>query len=155
MEPGHNEPVTVAGPGSQNNPVSLRTGTTADAVSVLDLWVAAGAHPTSTDDPSSLAALVARDPEALLIAEIEGRVVGTLIATWDGWRGSMYRLAVLPDFRRRGIAGMLVGHGERRLLSLGCRRVQALVVDADARACAFWTGVDYIPDSLRRYVHAL
>ena len=135
--------------------VTLRTGTTADTAAVLDLWQAAGAHPTSTDDPAALAALVDRDPDALLIAESEGRVVGTLIATWDGWRGSMYRLAVRPDVRRRGIAALLVRRGEERLLSLGCRRVQALVVGADDRACAFWTGVDYVPDSLRRYVHSL
>ena len=147
--------MTVAGPGSHDRTVNLRTGTTADVPAVLAVWIAAGAHPTSTDDTSCLVALVRRDPDALLVAEIDGRLVGTLIATWDGWRGDMYRLAVLPDVRRRGIAALLVRHGEDRLLDLGCRRVQALVVAADDRASAFWTGIGYIPDSLRRYVHSL
>ena len=40
---------------------------------------------------------------------------GTVIASWDGWRGAMYRLAVLPSLRRRGIAAALVDEGERRL----------------------------------------
>ena len=151
----HNREVPVDDLGVHDRAVTFRTGTATDTASVLDLWVRARAHPTSTDDASSLAALAARDPDALLIAEIDGHVVGTLIATWDGWRGNMYRLAVAPSFRRRGIAARLVGHGERRLLELGCRRVQALVVDTDTRADAFWTGVDYIPDSLQRYVHTL
>jgi ribosomal protein S18 acetylase RimI-like enzyme len=133
----------------------IRTGTTADVVSVLDLWVAAGAHPTSTDDAPSLSTLMGRDPDALLIAEIDGRSVGSLITTWDGWRGSMYRMAVLPEFRRRGIAASLVRQGERRLLALGCRRIQALVVAADAEARAFWESVGYTPNSLKRHVRSL
>ena len=98
---------------------------------------------------------MARDPGALLIAESGDRVVGTLIVTWDGWRGSMYRLAVLPQFRRRGIASNLVRQAEQRLEAFGCHRVQALVVGADARASAFWTKSGYIADSLRRHVRSL
>jgi ribosomal protein S18 acetylase RimI-like enzyme len=151
----HNDTVTTDGTEAHDDSVTFRTGTTADIVSVLDLWVAAGAPPTSTDDPPSVSALMARDPDALLIAEIGGRAVGTLIVTWDGWRGNMYRLAVLPEFRRRGIATNLVRHAERRLLALGCLRVQALVVAADDRAGAFWTGVGYNADSLNRHVRSL
>ena len=147
--------MTVAGPGSPDHTVTLRPGRGTDVPAVLTLWVAAGARPTSTDDRSSLMALLGRDPEALLVAEIDGRMAGTLIATWDGWRGSMYRLAVLPDVRRRGIAALLVGQAEARLRALGCRRVQALVVGDDEGAGAFWTAVDYSPDALRRHVHTL
>ncbi|HEY7946267.1 MAG TPA: GNAT family N-acetyltransferase [Acidimicrobiales bacterium] len=136
-------------------PAVLRTGTTADVSGVLALWVEAGAHPTSTDNAAAVTALVERDPDALLIAEIDGRVVGTLIAAWDGWRGNMYRLAVAPDVRRHGIAATLVGEAERRLRTLGCRRVTALVVDADPRAAEFWTSVGYGPYPMERYVRTL
>ncbi len=136
-----------------NGPVILRTATPADITAVLRLWTDAGAHPTSTDDEASLAALLARDPDALTLAEIDGRMVGTLVATWDGWRGNLYRLAVLPDVRRRGIAAALVEAAEHRLRAQGCRRVSALVVDADA--VAFWRGVDYVPYPMERYVKTL
>src|ERR1700735_2955224 len=116
------------GSGAHDDTVAFRVGTTVDVDGVLAFWKAAGAHPTSTDDPDSLSSLVARDPDALLLAEVGGRLVGTVIVTWDGWRGNMYRLAVLPDFRHRGIATALVRHGEHRLRALGCHRVQALVV---------------------------
>jgi ribosomal protein S18 acetylase RimI-like enzyme len=122
-------------------PAVIRTGTSADVSTALELWLAAGAHPTSTDDAPSVSRLVERDPEALLIAEIDGRKVGTLIAAWDGWRGNMYRLAVSPHVRRRGVARALVGEAERRFRAHGCRRVTALVVDTDPRAADFWTHV--------------
>jgi len=156
---GHNGRVTAdgepraddGGPGT----VTIRTGTVADVDEVLRVWAGAGAHPTTTDDAASVTALVGRDPDALLLAETGGRLVGTLIATWDGWRGNMYRLAVLPEVRRRGIATALVSEGERRLQALGCRRVTALVVDSDAHAASFWTEVDYERYPMKRYVHTL
>jgi ribosomal protein S18 acetylase RimI-like enzyme len=135
--------------------VTLRTGTAGDITAVLALWAAAGAHRTTTDDAPSVAALIGRDGDALLIAEIDGQMVGTLIAAFDGWRGNMYRLAVLGHVRRRGIATALVAEGERRMRARGCRRVTALVVDGDEHAADFWTGVRYVPYAMERYVHTL
>jgi ribosomal protein S18 acetylase RimI-like enzyme len=135
--------------------VLLRSGTPDDMAAVLDLWVAAGAHPTSTDDAPALTTLLAADGDALLIAEIDGQMVGTLIAAFDGWRGNMYRLAVLPAVRRRGIAAALVAEGERRMRARGCRRITALVVDGDDGAVAFWSHVDYVRYAMERYVHTL
>jgi ribosomal protein S18 acetylase RimI-like enzyme len=135
--------------------VVLRAATADDVTEVLALWAAAGAHPGTTDDAPSVAALVAHHPGALLVAEIDGRMVGTLIAAWDGWRGNMYRLAVLPRARRRGIATSLVREGERRMRGAGCRRVTALVVESDVHAVGFWTHMDYLPYPMARYVHTL
>ena len=89
------------------------------------------------------------------MAEWGGRMVGTLIAAWDGWRGNMYRLAVVPDVRRRGIATALVGEGERRLRARRCRRISALVVDTDVHAVDFWTDVGYVPYPMERYVRTI
>jgi ribosomal protein S18 acetylase RimI-like enzyme len=138
-----------------DDPVTLRAATAADIDEILGLWEAAGAHPTTTDDAPSVAAVIGRDGDALLVAEIGGRLVGTLIATWDGWRGNMYRLAVLPDVRRRGIATTLVDRAEGRLRALGCRRVTALVVDDDVHAVDFWTDVGFDRYPMKRYVHTL
>jgi ribosomal protein S18 acetylase RimI-like enzyme len=138
-----------------DGPLTLRTGTVADITAVLELWIEAGAHPTSTDDVASVTALVARQSDALVIAELDGQMVGTLIATWDGWRGNLYRLAVRPDLRRRGVAAALVREGERRLGRHGCRRVSALVANGDVRAAAFWTALDYPRDALERHVRTL
>jgi ribosomal protein S18 acetylase RimI-like enzyme len=43
----------------------------------------------------------------LLVAEIDDKIVGSIIATFDGWRGIIYRLAVHPNVRRQGIARRL------------------------------------------------
>jgi ribosomal protein S18 acetylase RimI-like enzyme len=121
----------------------IRCATTDDVARVLTVWRDAGAVPSATDDEASIDALLAFDPGALLLAEVDGDVVGTLIAAWDGWRGAMYRLAVVPEHRRNGVAGALAAAGEARLRALGCRRITALVVGEHEHAVAFWASVGY------------
>jgi len=117
---------------------TLRSATPADAPAVLALWREAGAEPTRTDDVESLRLLFARDPASLILAEANGKVIGSVIAAWDGWRGSLYRLAVAPSQRRLGIGRRLVRAAEERLSEAGGRRLQAIVIESDPQAAAFW-----------------
>ncbi len=114
----------------------------ADIPAVLAFWREAAA-PTTTDDADGLAALLAHDPGALLVAESSGQIVGTVIAAWDGWRGSVYRIAVAPEHRRQGLGRRLLEQAERRLRSLGARRMHAIVVGTDERAVGFWRASDW------------
>lgn len=91
-----------------------------------------------------------------LVAEEAGRLVGTIIGGWDGWRGNIYRLAVSPEFRRRGVAGSLVAEVERRLRAKGASRVTALVVKSEDHAMAFWEAAGYEHDRrMIRYAKTL
>ena len=131
--------------------IDIRTADHSDAAATIALWKAATV-PSATDDEAAIRRLVAHDPEALLVATRNGRVVGTLIAGFDGWRGQMYRLAVAFDERRHGVARALVGHAEASLRRRGARRISALVIDDDV-ARAFWRAAGYDEDERdRRFV---
>jgi ribosomal protein S18 acetylase RimI-like enzyme len=122
---------------------TIRNATKEDIAAVLDLWAAADSSPSVSDSPDGLAMLLSADPEALLVAELDGVVVGSLIAAWDGWRGSFYRLAVLPERRREGLATMLLREGERRLCERGAARLAAIVAHEEEGAMAFWGAAGY------------
>jgi ribosomal protein S18 acetylase RimI-like enzyme len=126
--------------------VQVRPATTEDTEAVLRLWDEVVDVRTLQDRAEDVHRLLVRDQEALLVADLDGRVIGTLIAGWDGWRGNMYRLAVSPGSRRLGIAAALVAEAERRLAAKGCRRVTALVVHREEAAPAFWGSAGYEPD---------
>ncbi len=81
-----------------------KTGSTRRCIGVFALWRAAELPPSVTDDVDSVRRLIAHDAAALLVAEIDGEIVGSLCGTGDGWRGNLYRLAVHPSHRRGGIA---------------------------------------------------
>lgn len=130
---------------------SIRVATAADIDPVLALWAAADAVPSVTDDAESVR--IAIEQNVLLVAERDGTVVGTLIATFDGWRGNMYRLAVHPEHRRDGMATALVDEGERKLRTQGGQRITALVVAEHDQAAEFWESVGYEHDArIARYV---
>lgn len=126
-----------AGGPSGPNP-RLRSAGADDIDAVLDLWRLADAEPTHTDDHHSLQRLIAHQPGALIVADAGPQLVGSVIAGWDGWRGSIYRLAVAPAVRRSGLGRRLVAEAERRLSAMGAVRLQAIVVETNDRATAFW-----------------
>ena len=123
---------------------------------ILDLWTETGLGLRPTDAPGSLERLLETDPDALLVAEEDGLIVGTLIAAWDGWRGNLYRLGVLPEFRRRGIGTDLVREGERRIAAKNAVRIVSAVGVEREGADDFWHSVGYEVDaSATRFVKNL
>jgi len=122
--------------------VAIRRAGAEDIARVLALWQEAGATPKPTDTPGDLARLLVSPQAVLLLAEADGRVVGAVIGGWDGWRGNIYRLAVAPELRRRGIAGALVGEADRALAALGARRITALVERDHPWAVGFWNALE-------------
>ena len=134
----------------------VRPGRPEEIPEVLALWREAGSVPGVSDDPASLERLLETSADALLVAQVEGRVAGTVIAGWDGWRGSLYRLAVRPPVRRRGIALGLVAEAERRLAAKGARRLSAIVMSEHDPAVALWLAAGYHHDTrVGRYVRTL
>ncbi len=132
----------------------VRRATTADAAAVLELWRVAEAVPSVTDDEAAIELLLATAPDGLLVVDApDGRIIGSVVAGFDGWRASLYRLAVHPEHRRRGVATALVEEAEHRFRAAGCRRVSVLVMRDHADAVACWAALDYEPDDrVARYV---
>jgi GNAT superfamily N-acetyltransferase len=93
---------------------TIRSAEAADIDAVLAFWRGSDAVPSSTDYAAALTVLIT-ETSGLLLAERAGTLIGTLIATWDGWRGNMYRLVVDQRARRQGLARALVTAGEQRL----------------------------------------
>ena len=76
--------------------------------------------------------------------------------TWDGWRGALYRLAVAPSHRRRGIATALVDEAEQYLHVHGVRRMHLIVSTAGGPAAVdFWKSARYEPTDQLRMVKDL
>jgi ribosomal protein S18 acetylase RimI-like enzyme len=131
----------------------LRQAAAADVGDLLALWRTHGGEPGATDSDSSVRALLAREPAALIVAEDGEGIAGSLIAAWDGWRGNLYRLVVREDRRRQGVATALVRAGEQRLRAAGAVRISALVDTHDRRARDFWAALGYEHQSDRaRYL---
>jgi ribosomal protein S18 acetylase RimI-like enzyme len=145
---------------AMNNPTTnfprIRRCLPEEAEAVLALWRESGATVSATDTVEDLRRAVADGPAWVLVAEEGGRLVGSVIGSFDGWRANLYRLVVRPECRRRGIARRLVEEVTRRLAGQGARRVCALVEKDHPLAMAFWAGIGYRLDPrMVRFVHNL
>ena len=78
-------------------PFTLRAAAAADIGSLLQMWQQAAQNATRPPDTAeAVTALLGRDPDAVILAENDGELIGSVIAGWDGWRCHLYRLAVRP-----------------------------------------------------------
>ena len=119
-----------------------------DYDAAVRLWRAAGLTVKPSDDLPELRKLIDRNPGLFLVAEEDGVVVGTGIGAWDGRRGWIYHLAVLPDRQGRGIGRMLMDELERRLRAVGAIKLNLLVEPGNAGVADFYRKRGYAPDEL-------
>ena len=101
------------------------------------------------DDPPwnaaahAIPAKIAVQPELLLVALHGPRVVGSAMAGYDGHRGWLYAVAVLPGYRRASVARSLVDEALVRLRRLGCAKVNLQVRAGNDAAVAFWQSIGF------------
>jgi len=119
--------------------ILIRQAHGCDFSAVLQLWQHAGVTPPSNSDSiAGLTRLMDSAGSVLLVATVNGRIVGSVIGDWDGWRGNIYRLAVAPEYCRRGIARCLVKEVSRALFDKGAERIGALVEREHSWVVQFW-----------------
>ena len=132
---------------------TFRRANSTDADTVLALWKAAEATESVTDTADDIRRISALENVAFILAIVDDKVVGSIIAAFDGWRGNMYRLATHPDHRRKGMARVLVSEAEKVFDGWGVRRITALVEKDHPWAVEFWQAVGYVVDErMSRYV---
>jgi len=92
---------------------------------MIHIWTISGLRvkPQGRDSREHIAGEIARHPDWLIGAYDGESLIGLIIGTYDGRRGCLNRLAVLPEYRHRGIARRLVELCDQRL-----RRAGALIV---------------------------
>jgi len=124
-----------------------------DYRAVYELWEKAGEgiHIRRSDEADEIQKKLERDADLFLIAEVDGRIVGSVLGGFDGRRGMMYHLAVASDFRQQGIGTLLVDELERRLRAKGCIRYYLLVTKNNVDAIRFYEQRGWVRMDLQAY----
>lgn len=135
----------------------LRAARPAEIDAVLAFWAVAAEGTSISDDRAGVARLLERDPGTLILAVApDGTLLGTVIAGWDGWRCHLYRLAVHPAARRRGIGTALLDAAHTRFTALGGRRADAMVLEHNSLGRTAWRAAGYTPEQQwRRWTRPL
>ena len=113
---------------SRSAPPTIRIFRDDDFAAVEALWNALFPASAPYHAPAwSIRSMVATAPDLFFVAELDGEVVGTVLAGWDGHRGWIYSLGVRQDQERRGIGSALLDHAVAALRERGCPKVNLQV----------------------------
>ena len=129
----------------------IRAITAADCDAVLALWKTvfpeyADPQRPQRDPAANFTRKLAMGDGLFWLAEGDGNVVGTAMAGYDGHRGWLYSVGVMPALRGQGIGRALVAHAERALAALGCPKINLQVLTAKSDAPEFWRALGYRED---------
>ena len=72
------------------------------------------------------------------VARSGSLVVGTVMVGYDGHRGWIYSLAVLPEFQRKKIGSILLKTAESSLVELGCPKINLQIAEGNERVVSFY-----------------
>jgi len=109
---------------------------------LMTLWSATeGLGVGPGDTPEAIATFLDRNPEMSLVGLSDGAIVASILCGHDGRRGFIYRLAVSPAHRRRGLAAELVRRCVAGLAAAGIPRCQIFVEADNEAARDFWAAM--------------
>ncbi len=126
------------------SPVCLKPLHASDYPELMALWKSAGwIDVRQTDTPEALAKFLDRNPSCNFAAYAGARLVGAVLAGHDGWRGYLYHMAVVPDYRGRGIGRQLVLAATESIRQEGIPKVHCLVKCENQGAQRFWAACGF------------
>src|SRR3989344_5094290 len=122
--------------------VEIRRYQKPDFPEVKDILEKGGLYWEIPDNEKSLERKIQNDPDSILIATLDNKVVGTLFIIPD-FMPFIFRLVVHPDFRNKGIGTELMCAGEDLLKRRGCNHVNILVASEDKKLQVFYERQGY------------
>ena len=119
-----------------------------DESDLIELWERCDLTRPWNDPALDIERKLAVQAEMFLVGHIDGRLVGSVMAGYDGHRGWINYLAVCPTVRRRGYGRQLMEHAESLLYRAGCPKINLQIRSENGAAAEFYRRLDYAPDDV-------
>jgi ribosomal protein S18 acetylase RimI-like enzyme len=128
--------------------MQIRAFQPADEEAVIDVWRECGLIRAVNDPRKDIGRKMAVRPDLFLVGIVEEKIVAAVMAGYDGHRGWLNYLAVLPAFRRRGLARLIVSEAERLLRLEGCAKINLQVRTENKGVIDFYRRIGYAMDDV-------
>lgn len=117
-----------------------------DEEMVVELWQRCGLTRPWNDPRKDIARKLSEQPELFLVGIVDGEVVATAMAGFDGHRGWVYYLAVAPEHQRKSYGRALMQEIERLLTARGCPKINLQVRTSNTAVIEFYRSLGYAQD---------
>ena len=114
-----------------------------DVDGIVKLWKRCGLTRDWNDPCKDIAFARAGKTSAILVGEVGGRLVATVMVGHDGHRGVLYYLAVEPELQKRGFGRAAVAVAEAWLRERGVWKINLTVRNENRAVGAFYETLGY------------
>lgn len=128
--------------------MDIRSFRAEDEHAVVSLWERCGLVRPWNDPRKDISRKLHVRGDLFLVGIVDGRLVASVMAGYDGHRGWMNYLAVAPENQRSGLARQMVSEVELRLRASGCPKINLQVRSDNADAVAFYRAIGYSQDEV-------
>jgi len=112
------------------------------------LWQACDLLVPQNDPDRDIDRKLAVDPELFLVGELDGHLIATVMAGYEGHRGWINYLAVAPQQRRSGVGSTIMRAAEQLLVARGCPKINLQVRVGNAAVLEFYAALGYLDDKV-------
>ena len=128
--------------------MEIRCFRESDRSAIIELWQLCGLTRPWNDSDRDISRKLNVQPELFFVGEIDGSIVATAMAGYDGHRGSVFYLAVSPEYQRAGLGRQMMLEIERSLEGMGCPKLNILVRSSNAEVMKFYNRLGYVTDDV-------
>ncbi|WP_306144090.1 GNAT family acetyltransferase [Roseibium sp. MMSF_3412] len=113
---------------------------------VISLWQSCGLT-RAWNDPDKDIDRKLSDPQGGFFVLLQAdKVIGSVMAGYDGHRGAIYYLSIDPEHQSSGLGRLLMEHCEEFLIGLGCPKINLFVRQGNEAVMKFYDGLGYAPE---------
>ncbi|MEO8143005.1 MAG: GNAT family acetyltransferase [Betaproteobacteria bacterium] len=117
-----------------------------DEQAVVSLWERCALTRSWNDPRRDIARKLTVQSELFLVGVLDGTLVASVMAGYEGHRGWINYLAVSPSCRGRGFGRALMDRAEEGLLAMGCPKINLQVRTTNTEALAFYKSIGFVVD---------
>lgn len=119
-----------------------------DEDAVVALWKRCGLIRATNDPHRDVQRKLRVRPELFLVGTLNGEIVASVMAGYEGHRGWLNYVAVDPAHQRQGLGREIVSEAEARLRELGCPKINLQVRTSNRSAIEFYERLGYSVDDV-------
>ena len=113
---------------------------------LIELWRKCNLLVPQNDPTEDIQKKLEFQPDLFLIALLDGKLIGSVMVGYEGHRGWLNYLAVLPDYQKRGYGRRLVEKAIMELEKLGCLKLNVQIRESNISAVRFYKRLGFKED---------
>lgn len=128
--------------------MQIRPFQQADESAVIDLWRKCELLRPGNSPAKDIRRKLSVNPELFLVGTLDGEIIATVMAGYEGHRGWINYLAVHPTHRLNGYGRQMMAEAEKLLRAFGCPKINLQVRTSNRAVLAFYQRIGYRTDEV-------